>query len=545
MNQTRSAWKQLFPLLLFLTMVLPACQSLNAHRQHASGDRSLTDRQLLDTVQRASIAYFWKFAHPVSGMAPERTATPDTVTTGGTGFGISALVVGVSRGWLSRDSVVRRLLKMTVFLEKADRYHGAWSHWMNGRTGKSIPFGPKDDGGDLVETSYLVNGLLIAGQYFDGSDSSESLLRKRIRNLWETVDWNWYTKNHSDTLFWHWSPDYGWAMHFPIQGFNECLITYVLALSSPTHPISAAVYRHTWVNSPHFLNGNRYFGYQLEIGFPYGGPLFFTQYSFLGLNPQLMQDGYTNYWQHNVKQTLINRAYCLQAAPKDFGYSSENWGLTASDDWKGYSAHAPDNDNGTITPSAALSAFPYTPYYSMQVLRHLFEALRDSLWGPYGFYDAFSLKHHWFSRQYLAIDEGPIPVMIENYRSGLPWKLFMGITDIQRGLRKAGIDKPAYTSGFYLSLPEQSCRCVDMLKDPDSEAYKLPFYTQDRASVSIALEQPDGSLVNRLLQEKESTPGSHLLWFHAPAQLGDSLFRIRIDTAGILADSLLVRLHGS
>ena len=545
MHQPRFLQKHLLIVLLLFTLGLPACHFLHPDRKAVSADPSLTDRQLLDTVQRASIAYFWTFAHPVSGMAPERTATPDTVTTGGTGFGISALVVGVSRGWLARDSVVDRLLRLTAFLERADRYHGAWSHWMNGRTGKTIPFSPKDDGGDLVETSYLINGLLIAGNYFDGSDSSESLLRRRIQHLWETVDWDWYTKGHSDTLFWHWSPDFGWAMHFPIQGFNECLITYILALSSPTHPIPAVVYRHTWVNSPHFINGNSYFGYRLNIGFPYGGPLFFTQYSFLGLNPQLMQDVYTNYWRHNVTQTLINRAYCIRAAPKDFGYSAQNWGLTASDDWEGYSAHAPDNDNGTITPSAALSAFPYTPYYSMQVLRHLFESLHDSLWGPYGFYDAFSLKHHWFSRQYLAIDEGPIPVMIENYRTGLPWKLFMEIPDIQHGLQKAGIGRPAYTSGFYLSLPEASCRCVDLLMDPDSGAYKLPYYTQNCDAVSITLTDQDGRLVRRLLQEKQPTPGRHILWFHIPAGTGDSLFRMRIDTAGILADSLMVRFHGS
>ncbi|HVB02418.1 MAG TPA: glucoamylase family protein [Chitinophagaceae bacterium] len=477
----------LLPVILFAGMSLFSCNLIGHRENHGASPTGLSDEKLLDTLQHATIRYFWDSAHPVSGMAPERSTTPNTVTTGGSGFGISCIVVGVSRGWINRDSAVKRLLKITGFLAHADRYHGAWSHWMNGTTGKTIPFSPKDDGGDLVETAYMINGLLIARQYFNGPNPEEEKLRQEIDRLWLSVDWNWYTKGHSDTLFWHWSPRYGWAMNFPIRGFNECLITYILALSSPTHPIDTAVYDHTWVNSPDFLNGHRYLGYTLSVGFPYGGPLFFTQYSFLGLDPRQMQDQYTNYWDRNVTQTLINHDYCAYHSPSTYHYSARDWGLTASDQPHGYSAHSPTNDNGTITPTAALSAFPYTPYYSMQALRYFYDSLHSQLWGPCGFYDAFNLKDNWFSRQYLAIDEGPIPVMIENYRSGLPWKLFMSIPEILVGMGRVNIDIPQYSPGFYLAETDRATGRMDMLRSPDLDKYVLDFYAGDIIPVTLSL----------------------------------------------------------
>ena len=312
----------------------------------------LDSKKLLDKTQRETFLYFWDFAHPVSGLAPERTTTPNVVTSGGSGFGITAIVVAAHRNWIGRDQAVERLLKTVRFLERADRFHGAWSHWLNGETGKAVAFSPNDNGGDLVETSYLINGLLTAKEYFNGSGTQETELQNRIQQLWETVEWKWYV--HNGELLWHWSPDFEWKMNMPIRGFNECLITYVLAVASPTYGIDPDVYHKTWKNSPNFLNGNTYLSYKLDIGFPYGGPLFFSQYSFLGLDPRQMQDGHTNYWQQNLKHTLINRAYCIQQAPKDHRYSEQNWGLTASDNFNGYSAHAPGNDNSTISPTAAL-----------------------------------------------------------------------------------------------------------------------------------------------------------------------------------------------
>ena len=411
--------------------------------------RQLTDDQLLDQVQRQTIRYFWDFAHPVSGMARERSNVAydygdEVVTTGGTGFGVMALIVGVERGWLPRDTVARHLLKMVKFLGKADAYHGVFPHWLHGATGKTIPFSRKDDGADLVETSFLMQGLLCVRAYFDRDDNAERELRNRISWLWNDIEWNWFTRDGRDVLYWHWSPNNGWAMDFAVRGFNECLIMYVLAASTPNEKfgVSPAVYHKGWAQSDFFRNGKEYYGIKLPLGFDFGGPLFFSHYSFLGLNPKGLKDRYADYWEQNTNHTLINRAHCVRN-PKGYkGYGAQCWGLTASDTYNGYAAHSPSEDMGTISPTAALSAFPYTPAYSMEALKHFYFNLGDRIWSEYGFTDAFNETKGWYARSHLAIDQGPIVVMIENYRSGLLWKLFMGIPEIRKGLTKLGFTYP-------------------------------------------------------------------------------------------------------
>ena len=404
----------------------------------------LSDTALLDLVQKQTFRYFWDFAHPVSGMARERSNVSygygdEVVTTGGTGFGIMSIIVATEHQWIKRDTAARHLLKMVLFLEKANAYHGAFPHWMNGATGKTIPFGRKDDGADLVETSYLFEGLLCARQYFNADNAVENELRNRIEWMWNDIEWNWFT-NGQDVLYWHWSPNNGWAMNFPVHGFNECLIMYVLAASAERYPVTAAVYDKGWAQGSFFKNGKTFYGYTLPLGFDYGGPLFFSHYSFLGLNPKGLKDKYADYWLQNKNHTLINHDYCVANPGKFKGYGENCWGLTASDTYNGYDAHSPTNDHGTITPTAALSAFPYTPEYSMKALRHFYDDLGDKIWGKYGFVDAFNETKGWYAKSYLAIDEGPIVVMIENYRSGLLWKLFMSAPEIQKGLNKLGFD---------------------------------------------------------------------------------------------------------
>jgi hypothetical protein len=410
--------------------------------------RQLSDSALLDEVQRQTFRYFWDFAHPVSGMARERSNEDgsyghETTTVGGTGFGIMSVIVAVERKWIARDTAARFLLKMAKFLVKSPSYHGAFPHWMDGATGKTIPFSRKDDGGDLVETSYLMQGLLCARQYFNSNDPVERGLRQRISWLWGDIEWNWYTQGQ-EVLYWHWSPNNGWAMNFPVRGFNECMIMYMLAASSPNEKfqVNSSVYHRGWAISDFFKNGKEFYGIKLPLGFDYGGPLFFSQYSFLGLDPRGLKDRYADYWEQNRNHTLINRAYCLDN-PKQFkGYGENCWGLTASDDPNGYDAHSPTNDNGTISPTAALSAFPYTPEYSMQALKHFYFDLGDKIWGEYGFTDAFNETKGWYSKNYLAIDQGPIIVMIENYRSGLLWRLFMSCPEVKMGLKKFGLESP-------------------------------------------------------------------------------------------------------
>lgn len=403
----------------------------------------LTDSQLLDTVQRRTFRYFWEFGHPVSGMARERNSSGDVVTTGGTGFGIMAIVAAVNKGFITRAEGRDRILKITDFLiNNCTPYHGAFAHWINGVTGATIPFSPNDNGADLVETSYLINGLLIARQYFNTVDIIENELRNKINSIWNAVEWNWFRQNGQNVLYWHWSPTLNWIMNQQIRGWNEALIVYVLASSSLTDSIPKIVYDNGWAINGAIRNNNTYYGYQLPLGPPYGGPLFFSHYSFLGINPNGLDDAYADYWVQTLHHTKINYEYCKTNPRGYYGYSNLCWGLSASDIPSGYSANDPTNDRGVITPTAALSSFPYTPTESMNALKFFYYKLGDKLWGQYGFYDAFSLEDLWFANSTLAIDQGPIIIMIENYRTGLLWNLFTGAPEIKNGLKRLGFTAP-------------------------------------------------------------------------------------------------------
>ncbi|MBB5440905.1 hypothetical protein HDC92_004609 [Pedobacter sp. AK017] len=409
--------------------------------------KDLNDEQLLDLVQKQTFRYFWDFGHPVSGMARERSNTtlnygPEVVTTGGTGFGVMAIIVAAERKFITREQAAARTKKIVDFLYKADMYHGAFPHWLNGETGKTIRFSLKDDGADIVETSLLFQGLLTARQYYTADNPVENSIRSKINEMWNAIEWDWFTQNQH-VLYWHWSPNNGWAMDHPIKGYNECLITYVLAASSTRHSIDYKVYKDGFANNNTYLNGKKFYDITLPLGFDYGGPLFFAHYSFTGLDPRGLNDAGADYWEQNRNHTLINRAYCIDNPKKYKGYGANSWGLTASDSWSGYAAHSPTNDDAVITPTAALSSFPYTPAESMQVLKHFYFNMGDKLWTEYGFIDAFSEEKNWYAKSHLAIDQGPIIVMIENYRSGLLWKLFMSSPEVQNGLRSLHFKSPA------------------------------------------------------------------------------------------------------
>lgn len=407
------------------------------------------DDALLDMLQRYTTRYFYDFAEPTTGMARERSndTNGDIVTTGGTGFGIMALVAAAERGYYPRKDIVQLISRMVGFLEKAERFHGAWAHWYDARTGKPFSFSAYDDGGDLVETALLMQGLLTAKSYFSKGTFDEQMLSQRINKLWETIEWNWYTRG-TDSLYWHWSKNHSWKMNHRIKGFDETLITYVLAASSPTFPVTANVYEASFKTSPYFLNGKSYYGIRLDLGMDMGGPLFFTHYSFLGLNPNGLSDRHTNYFERNRAHTLIHRAYAIDNPKKHKGYGPQLWGFTSSDDpLVGYSSHHPgtEADNGTVSPTAALSSIVYTPEESMEVLRYLYYEKGKQLFGKYGFYDAFNPgmpEGQQVVRSYLAIDQGPIAVMTENYRSGLLWKQFMQLPEIRQGLVKLGFSFP-------------------------------------------------------------------------------------------------------
>lgn len=413
------------------------------------------DEELYTLVQRQTFQYFWDGAEPNSGMARERfhedgiypADDKNVVTTGGSGFGVMAILAGINRNFITREAGRKRFEKIVSFLEKADRFHGAWSHWIYGETGKVKPFGRKDNGGDLVETSFMLQGLLCVRQYFKNGSAEENKLAQRIDKLWKEVEFDWY-RNGRNVLYWHWSPTYNWEMNFAVTGYNECLIMYVLAASSPTHAIPAEVYHEGWAKNGAIKATTTKYGHTLQLSHngaaEYGGPLFWAHYSYLGLDPHGLIDKYADYWEENKNQALINHDWCVDNPKKFKGYGNDNWGLTASYSVKGYAAHAPGykNDLGVISPNAALASMPYTPEYAMQAMRHWYNDLKDKLWGAYGFYDAFSETDNWYPKQYLAIDQGPIVVMMENYRSGMLWKLFMSCPEVKAGLKKLGFQSP-------------------------------------------------------------------------------------------------------
>ncbi|MDP0499813.1 MAG: glucoamylase family protein [Verrucomicrobiota bacterium JB022] len=419
--------------------------------------RPMSDDELLTMVQEACFRYYWEAAHPSSGLAPEvYPGDRKLVALGGNGFGVMALLVATERGFVTREQAIGRMQKILGFLDRAERFHGVWPHFLDAETGKAVPFfGKYDNGGDLVETAFMIQGLLAARQYFDRDTSAERAIRETITRFWEEVEWDWYRKSEdSRYLYWHWSPDHGFHISHPLIGWNETLIIYLLAIASPTHPVPADLYhtgfagtadeavkyRQTWsrtTEGDHYVNGNTYYGIPLEVGSGSGSDLFFAHFSFLGFDPRGRRDAYTNYFENNRAIALISQAYAIDN-PRGFdGYGADCWGLSAGINTGGGRAQ-PRDDNGTINVMASLASMPYTPDESMAALKHFYRVLGDRVWGVYGFHDGFNQSQGWFEEVYMALNQAPITVMIENHRSGLVWDLFMANPEIQPALDAIG-----------------------------------------------------------------------------------------------------------
>jgi hypothetical protein len=504
--------------------------------------RALTTDELLTYVQEAAFRYFYHYGHPVSGLARERKGSGDVCTSGGTGFGLMTIMIGAERGFVPRDSAAARTLKILRFLQDvATRYHGAWSHWINGRTGETIPFSQFDDGGDLVETAYLIQAFLTIRNYYTRDNAVEREIRNRCTQLWQEVEWDWYRRNPpEDKLYWHWSPNYGWAMNMPIVGFNEAMIVYLLAIASPTHPVPPELYYRGWAGPSTYVNGNVYYGYTQWVGPPYGGPLFFTHYSFLGFDPRDKWDAFCNYFENNRNITLIHRAYCIANPLHQVGYDSLVWGLTASDDPWGYRAHEPfQADNGTITPTAAISAMPYTPEESIATLKHFYYQLGRDIWSEFGFVDAFHLGQNWYANSILAIDQGTMAPMIENYRTGLCWELFMSNPEIQNMLTeigwRTGVQNPSETRPLRFDL-------LPPHPNPFNAETVLILRVPTDATLRVDLYDLTGRHVRQIEGPKRYSPGEYLLRVRA-GDLPSGIYFCRAQGNGFRASRKLVLLR--
>jgi hypothetical protein len=478
----------------------------------------VSDAEVLDMVQEACFRYFWNHAHPVSGLTREALRGGEVCATGGTGFGILAAIAAVERGFAGRAEVVDRLLTITGFLgTQVPAYLGAFPHWIHGTTGAPVPFtGPGDDSRDLVETAYLMEGLLAARIYFDGADPGEALLRARCTALWEGVQWDAFRPPGQNVLFWHRSPTTGFNNSIAVQGWHEGMITYLLAIASPTHPVPASLYHQGWARNGAMVNGDSFLGYTLPVGPDWGGALFFAHYTFLGFDPRGRRDAYADYFEQNRHHTLINRAYCVQNPGGHAGYGPDCWGLTASTNPWGYAAHAPySSDNGTITPTAALCSMPYTPVESRQALGHFYAVYGDRLWTPFGFRDAFHPGQNWFSPSILAIDQLPIVGMIENARSGLLWSCFMANPEIQPALDAIGF-VPSTTEAEPLPSPAAvSLRVTGA--NPFRNALDAAFDLAVPARVQVTVFDVQGRRV-AVLQDGDLAAGAHRLRWDGTAR---------------------------
>ena len=497
---------------------------------------------VLEEWQRKTFSYFYEGGDPLTGMAYEGNERGTTITTGGSGFGVMAIIVGAERGWITRQQAAEQTQKIVRFLGKAERFKSMWSHWYN-TDGTAHPFGNQVKTGDVIESSFMMAGLLTASEYYASNSAIETEIRDSVASFWNSMDWKFYSSGTA--LNWLWFSQEN-RFELEIKGWNEGWISYILALAAPeNHTISESVYSQGWQSNGGFYHQNRsFYGYELPLGENKGGPMFFAHYSFLGLNPKLIEDKYANYWEQNVAHTMINRHYCLEEAPATYTYDDENWGLTAcyggKPPWE-YKARSPLNDDGVIAPTAALASYPYTPFYSTQVLLNL--AKNPMMHGTYGFADAYCLSTNTSEKKHLAIDQGPIVVMIENYRSGLIWNLMMKNEHIKTGLARAGVkDKPDYKQGFHLAMINTATEEYDMMRHPDRKQFELNYFLESAGNTQFTISNKAG---DKVVFEKSvpANAGENMLEFDSKDILNGKPYLIKMITPDSKEYSILTRLR--
>lgn len=390
---------------------------------------NLSDEEFLDLLQKKAFLYFWLETDPETGLVKDKADnflddTSTVATIAGVGFALSAYVVAAERGWLPKEKLYERTLKtLEFFKDKMENVRGFYYHFIDMKTGKRVWQSELSS----IDTALFLAGALTAGEYFRGK------IKKIAEELYRRVDWNWMLAD-GDTLAMGWYPEKGFDPN-RWNRYGEQLILYLLAIGSPTYPIPASswdrIRRPIW----------EYEGY-VTISSP---PLFTHQYSHIWIDFRNKHDKYADYFLSSRNATLANRKFCLDNKDNSITFRRGFWGLTACEGPGGYRAYgAPPgyaNYDGTVAPTAAAGSIVFTPKESIELLRKIYQELADKLWGKYGFSDSFNLDKNWFSQYVLAIDQGPILLMIENYRTGLIWKYFMKNKYIRKALKLTGFKK--------------------------------------------------------------------------------------------------------
>jgi hypothetical protein len=467
----------------YVLCTLLFCFPLCAQEPSASRDA------FLEEVQEASFRYFAEQHNPYNGLirdsAPNRPGVVSNApaTIAGVGFALTAYPVAVERGWMSRASA-RELTVRTLefFLTSAEQHNGFFYHFLNFETGVRVNHSELSP----IDTALFLAGALFAAEYYD-----DPKIRDLVEKIYERVDFTWML-NKGKTFALAWSPETGF-LRGRWDVFSEGMLLYILAIGSPTHPIPVESWREM------LRTAGSYRDYRL-IQMP---PLFTHQYPHVWLDLRGQNDGLADYFENSVNASRANRAFCIEQASKFAGYGPNLWGLSASEGPAGYRAYgAPPGwtvvHDGTIAPTACGSSIVFTPEESIACLQNIREYYSDAMWGPYGFSDAMNLGKQWFSDKVLAIDQGPLLLMIENYRTGLIWKFMERSAPVKTALEKIGFRKGAFP-----------------LPWPEPPVYRAPYVPGGILVDGFLKDWPFGGTIS-LSTEKNKEFGE----FDGPADLG-------------------------
>ena len=495
---------------------------------------ALTTEALLDTLQHTAFDYFWNEANPTNGLIKDRSTLSSPCSIASLGFGLSAICIGIDHGWVSRDDGRARIRTalQTLWTKPQGNalsgtigYKGLYYHFLD------MPGALRTWDCELstIDTALLFAGIIDAKQYFDTADPVDVEVRALADSIYYRADWE-FMRNFAPSIYMGWKPGTGFSTFGQWIGYNEAMILFILALGSPTHPVPAT----TWTAWTSGYNWSTQYG-QTYVIFP---PLFGHQYSHCWIDFRSIYDTYManrgiTYFENSRRATLAQRAYCIANPSGRVGYGANQWGLTASDGPTGYNARgAPpsQNDDGTISPTAVGGAVPFAPEVAIPALHHLYDTYGPQLFSTYGFRDAFNLTVNpdWYDTDYIGIDQGPIIVMIENYRTGKVWQRFMANPDIQRGLQRAGF----HPTSDVVFGPIESGRFVLYQNTPNPARGQavVPFYLDAAARVSLGLYDVAGRRVQLLLHGVQG-PGVHRVPLDATG-LASGVYYVRLEVDG-------------